>query len=241
MNIELIFVGVGSFFLGAFFYVAWRGNFKKVYYSLFKSKEIQKCKEKLRTLDFSRIDKKQKIDVYVSKLQDFEPEIIVEGEKLYFKQKLFDDLVEYLLHFNYSIDDVFITKRIFKKFEVSKKLNKDYPLVKTLIEHNWKEKIIKSAFEKIERGFKKNNGKPRKQPSFPKLKEQVEQDLEETNSAIAGSGTSGDSARGISQPSSNESGTNPRVQGEFAQRGNVQIGTLAPKRESTQRIKKYFN
>ena len=238
---ELIFVGVGSFLFGAFFYVMWRGNFKKIYISFFKTKEIQKCKERLRTLDFSRIESKKRVDVYVSKLQDFSPEIIAEAERIYFKQKDFDDLMEYLLNFTYDIDEIFTTKKLFKRFEYSKKLNKEHKLVKTLIEHNWSEKLIKSAFQTIERGFKKNNGKPRKQPSLPRLKEQIEQDLEETTSS-AESGTTGESdARGISRASSNESGTSPRVQGEFAQSGNVQIGTITPKGESTQRDKKYFN
>lgn len=236
---ELIFVGVGSFLFGAFFYVMWRGNFKKIYISFFKTKEIQKCKERLRTLDFSRIESKKRVDVYVSKLQDFSPEIIAEAEKLYFKQKLFDDLTEYLLQMTYDINEVFITKKIFKRFEYSKKLNKEHKLVKTLIEHNWNPKIIKSAFQKIERGLK-NNGKPRTQPSFPKLKEQVEQDLEETTSSTS-SGTNRDSARGISRASSNESGASPSIPGELTQRGNVQIGTIAPKGESTHRDKKYFN
>lgn len=155
---ELIFVGVGSFLFGAFFYVMWRGNFKKIYISFFKTKEIQKCKERLRTLDFSRIESKKRVDVYVSKLQDFSPEIIAEAEKLYFKQKLFDDLTEYLLQMTYDINEVFITKKIFKRFEYSKKLNKEHKLVKTLIEHNWNPKIIKSAFQKIE---KKNKLSPR--------------------------------------------------------------------------------
>jgi hypothetical protein len=148
---ELVFVSIGSFFFGAFAFVLWRGTFKKVYVAFFKAKEINKCKEELRGLDFSRIPTKKRVEVYVSKFPGIEPEIIAEAERLYFKQKVFDDLVEYLLNFNYSIDDIFITKKFLKKFEVSKKLNKDYPLVKTLIEHNWKEKIIKSAFETIEK------------------------------------------------------------------------------------------
>ena len=92
-----------------------------------------------------------------------------------------------------------------------------------MIEHNWNPKIIKSAFQKIERGLK-NNGKPRTQPSFPKLKE----DLEETTISTS-SGTNRDSARGISRASSNESGASPSITGEFAQRGNIQIGTITPK------------
>lgn len=156
----IVFVAIGSFLFGAFFYVMWRGNFKKIYISFFKTKEIQKCKERLGTLDFSRIESKKRVDVYVSKLQDFSPEIIAEAEKLYFKQKLFDDLTEYLLQMTYNINEVFITKKIFKRFEYSKKLNKEHKLVKTLIEHNWNPKIIKSAFQKIEKGnTKKNNNK----------------------------------------------------------------------------------
>lgn len=231
---ELTFVAVGSFFFGALFYVLWRGNFKKIYIAFFKTKEIQQCKEKLRALDFSRIDSKQRVDVYVSKLSNFNPEIIAEAEKLFFKQKLFDDLTEYLLQMDYNINEVLIKK--YKFFTI---LNKNHSLVKTLIGHNWNPKIIKSAFQKIERGLK-NNGKPRKQPSFPKLKEQVEQDIEETTSS-ASSGTSGESSRGVSRTSSNESGASPSIPGEFAQRGNVQIGTIAPKGESTHRDKKYFN
>lgn len=230
----IVFVAVGSFFFGALFYVLWRGNFKKIYVAFFKTKEIQQCKEKLRALDFSRIDSKQRVDVYVSKLSTFSPEIIAEAEKLYFKQKLFDDLVEYLLQMDYNVNEVLIKK--YKFFTI---LNKNHSLVKTLIEHNWNPKIIKSAFQKIERRFKKN-GKPRKQPSFPKLKEQVEQDLEETTSS-ASAGTSGESSRGVSRTSSNESGASPSIPGELTQRGNVQIGTIAPKGESTQRDKKYFN
>jgi len=238
---ELIFVGVGSFFFGAFAFVLWKGTIKKVYIAFFKAKEINKCKEELRTLDFSRIPTKKRVDFYVSNFPGVEPEIIAEAERLYFKQKAFDDLMEYLLNFTYDIDEIFTTKKLFKRFEYSKKLNKEHKLVKTLIEHNWSEKLIKSAFETIERGVKKNNGKPRKQPSLPRLKEQIEQDLEETTSS-AESGTTGESdARGISRASSNESGTSPRVQGEFAQSGNVQIGTIAPSGESTQRNKKYFN
>lgn len=235
----IIFVAVGSFFFGAFLYVLWRGNFKKTFVALFRTKEIQQCKEKLRALDFSRIEQKQRVDVYVSKLSTFSPEIIAEAEKLYFKQKLFDDLTEYLLQMDYNIEEIFTTKKLFKRFEYSKKLNKNHSLVKTLIEHNWNPKIIKSAFETIERGLK-NNGKPRKQPSFPKLKEQVEQDIEETTSSTS-SGTRGESTRGISRTSSNESGASPSIPGEFAQRGDIQIGTIAPKGESTQRNKKYFN
>ena len=116
------FVGVGSFLFGAFFYVMWRGNFKKIYISFFKTKEIQKCKERLRTLDFSRIESKKRVDVYVSKLQDFSPEIIAEAEKLYFKQKLFDDLTEYLLQMTYDINEVFITKRFLKDLNIQKNL-----------------------------------------------------------------------------------------------------------------------
>lgn len=156
----IVFVAIGSFFFGAFLYAFWRGNLKKTFVALFKTKEIKQCKEKLRALDFSRIDSKQRVDVYVSKLSDFSPEIIAEAEKLYFKQKLFDDLTEYLLQMTYDINEVFITKKIFKRFEYSKKLNKEHKLVKTLIEHNWNPKIIKSAFQKIEKGnTKKNNNK----------------------------------------------------------------------------------
>lgn len=225
---ELTFVAVGSFLFGALFYVLWRGNFKKIYIAFFKTKEIQQCKKKLRDLDFSRIDSKQRVDVYVSKLSNFNPEIIAEAEKLFFKQKLFDDLTEYLLQMDYDINEVLIKK--YKFFTI---LNKNHSLVKTLIGHNWNPKTIKSAFQKIERGLK-NNGKPRTQPSFPKLKEQVEQDIEETTSS-ASSGTSGESSRGVSRASSNESGTSADVQGITPRQRKLSVGEVVAERKSAQR------
>jgi hypothetical protein len=233
--IELTFIGVGSFLIGASGFFVFNKAFKTMTTRIFRGKKIKECKEELRKINLAGIPRETIIDTYVSngKIQNYSPEIISEGEILYFKQKQFDDLVDYLLLMDYNFDEVLI-----KRFKIFRKLNVNHLVIKTLIEHNWKKRIIKRALIKIEKGVKEN-GKPRRTTSFPRFEKQIKQDLEESTSSA--SPRASDSARGITRTSSNESGTSPSIPREFAQFGNLQNGEIAPKRESMERAKKYFN
>lgn len=235
-----VFVIVGSFLLGAFFYVAWLYGLKAFYVKIFKTKQIVKCKNQLRILDLANIPPKEKVNVYIADhtIQSFEPEIIAEAEQLYFKQKPFDDLVEYLQQREFYFDDVLHTK-----FKIFKVLNKEHEIVKTLIDYKWKPKTIKLALKFIERGLKQN-GRTKRKPSLPGLKNQIEQDIEESpNSASAGTrATRGDSTRD-SRTSSNESGASGNIQRVTSQPGKLPNGEVVAKRESTQRAQtnSYWN
>lgn len=229
-----VFVIVGSFLMGAFFYVAWLYGLKAFYVKMFKTKQIVSCKNQLRVLNLSTIPPKEKVNIYIadSKIQSFEPEIITEAEKLYFKQKPFDDLVEYLQQREFYFDDILHTK--FKFFRV---LNKEHEIVKTLLEYKWNPKTIKSALKSIERGLK-TNGRTKTKPSVPRLKEQIEQDIEESPSSES-PGTRatarGDSGNRDSRASSNESGTSADVQGITPRQRKLSVGEVVAKRESAQR------
>lgn len=226
-----IFVITGSLLFGAFSYVLWGYGLKRQFFSIFKKKQIVVCKNQLRMLSLSKIPPKQKVDVYVAdkKIQSFEPEIIAEAEKLYFKQKPFDDLVEYLQQREFYFEDILHTK--FKFFRV---LNKEHEIVKLLLEYKWNPKTIKSALIFIERGLK-TNGRTKTKPSVPRFKEQIEQDIEESPSS-ENIGTR-DSTRGDrdSRTSSNESGTSADFQGITQQQCKLSVGEVVAKRESAQR------
>lgn len=225
------FVVVGSLFFGAFLYVAWLYGIKAFYVKIFKTKQIVACKNQLRILNLGKIPPKEKVNIYVldKKIQSYEPEIIAEAEKLYFAQKPFDDLVEYLSQREFYFEEILIRK--FKFFRV---LNKEHEIVKLLLEYKWKPKTIKSALIYLERGLK-TNGRTTTKPSVPRLKEQIEQELEEnTSSEIAGT-RGGDFTRGDSRTISNKSGTSANIQRELAQLSKLPVGEVTPKGKPTQR------
>lgn len=219
MIYELIFIGVGSFLLGAVGYFLLRNKTNVTLAWLFKSKKIVALKNYFRRIKLSTIPSNKRIDVYVldKNIRDYEPEIIAEAEKLYIGEKQFDDLVEYISQVEFYLDEVFITK-----FKFFRKLNVNNPLVELLIKHNWKKRLIKKAFKKIERGLKQN-GKPRKQTSLPRFEEQAQQDFEESTSSTS----AGTNTRAIS----NDSGASSRLQTDLARLGNLQNGNVAPRRE----------
>lgn len=146
-----LFVIVGSLLFGAFTYVLWLYGLKRQFVALFKRKRIVECKNHLRLLNLAKIPPKEKVAVYVSdsKISSFEPEIIAEAEKLYFKQKPFDDLVEWLNQREFYFGDI-----LHKKFIFFRVLNNEHEIVKSLLDYKWKPKTIKSALIYIEKELK---------------------------------------------------------------------------------------
>jgi len=219
---------------------AWLYGLKTFYVRIFKTKQIFECKNQLRILNLANIPPKEKVNIYIadSKIQSFEPEIIAEAESLYFKQKPFDDLVEYLLQREFYFGDI-----LHKKFIIFRVLNKEHEIVKTLLEHKWNPKTIKSALKFIERGLKNNGRTTKRKPSLPGLKKQIEQNFEQSPSSNTGTRDNRDSTRGDSRAISNESGASADVQGELAQLGKLPVGEVAPKGKPTQRAQtnSYWN
>lgn len=180
--------------------------------------------------------KDQKIEVYLTdhKIRELDPVVITEAEKLYFKRKPFDDLVEYISLFDYSFDDVFVKT---KKFKILKyrKFNVNHFLVSTLLAHNWKKKLIKQVFKTRERGLKRN-GKQRKKPSLPKSQGETPK-VNPTSTELArdSTGTTGADNTGAR-------GTYERtIPGKFTQYGNLPNGELSSSRESPQRTQRGFD